>query len=84
MLRLTVLAQNMEPTAEHEEFLRRREAKFIWELFGSKEEPKPKRRSRICAVCGTRGPWNLVCDECEVSPEKVECQIQRTGRKSKH
>ncbi len=58
---------------EHEEFLRRREAKIIWEMFGGKEEPEPKRRPRMCAVCGVVRPWNLVCDECEVNPEKLEC-----------
>ncbi len=35
----------------------------------------------MCAVCGTEGPWNLVCNECEVNPEKLERQIQRTRKK---
>jgi len=58
---------------EYEEFLRRREAKFIQEVLGSGEEPEPKRRPRMCAVCGAVGPWNLVCDECKVNPKKLEC-----------
>jgi len=66
---------------EYEEFLRRKEEKIIREMFGSKEEPEPKRRPRMCAVCGTEGPWNLVCNECEVSPERLERQIQRTRKK---
>ncbi len=50
-------------------------------MFGGKEEPEPKRKPRMCVVCGTVGLWNLVCDECEVNPEKLECQIQRTRKK---
>jgi len=57
---------------EYKEFLRRKNEQFIQELFGSKEEPKPKRRPRGCTVCGTEGLWYLVCDECKVSPEKLE------------
>jgi len=66
---------------EHKEFLRRKNAQLICELFGNGEEPEPKRRPRRCMVCGTEEPWYLVCDKCEVSPEKLECQIQRTGKK---
>jgi len=66
---------------EYEEFLRRNKERFIRELLGSKEEPEPKRMPRGCAVCGSEGPWYLVCDKCEVSPVELERRIQRTSEK---
>ena len=35
----------------------------------------------MCTVCGTRGLWYLVCNECEVDPVKLENRIQRTRKK---
>jgi len=50
-------------------------------LFGGSKELKPKRKLRMCAVCRARGPWYLVCNECEVDPVKLENRIQRTRKK---
>jgi len=48
--------------AEYKEHLRDSKLQHKQELFGGDKMIEAKRKPRECVVCGTMGPWYLVCN----------------------